>query len=372
MIAAAGNAGRVDLPARVGHRSAERMPHCTGSRVVAVDARNDRYQECGQHHYEASYVGSRGQKRSNSESKAISQGRSRGESAETDSAVDADMAPWDKEIIGEVEPKVSGESDGLVFGVASSTTGGSGSEALRAARLPGDGGPTRSTRGLATESGEPAKDEELLGACHDGVGGAKQSLSSIRGSAGHSVRDEFTRAKAVRFLLKDTVDDNPPSILGTTGLQLQLTLKEKEPGFRGIIKNTDWVCTVCDKRNGEGANTCTTCGRCRGVPRATGGALSSRGTIISGVTKEKIKELEEQEDASVRRGRSGASAGQAQVLSRGPERDVAKDTIRSNRGVYDFACFAKMRQTTQPAAKARLGLTHEIKSLLTAIRGGGS
>lgn len=372
MIAAAGNADRVDLPARVRHRSAERMPHCTGPRVGAVDARNDRYQECGQHHYEVSYVGGRGQKRSNSESKAISQGRSRGESTETDSAVDVHVTPRDKEIIGEVGPKVSDESDGLVFVLASSATGGSGSEALRAARLPGDGGPTRSTRGLATGLGEPAKDEDSLGACHDGVGGVKPSLSSMRGSAGHSVHNKITRAKAVRFLLKDTLDENTPSVLGTTGLQLQQASKEKELGFCGTFKNTCWVCTVCDKRNGEGADTCTTCGRCRGMPRATRGALSSRGTIISGVTNEKIKELEEQEDASARSGRSGASARQAQVFSRGPERDVAKDTIRSNRGVYDFACFAKMRQTTQPAAKARLGLTHEIKSLLTAIRGGGS
>lgn len=365
---ATGNGDRVDSPARVRPPSAERMSHSEGPRVGVGDVR---HRERGQHNDESSSysVDGRGKKRSNPESKAASQGRSCGGSTEKDGVVDLDVTSPGAYVVGEVRPKMSSVSTGLVHGLASGATGDSGGEALRA-RFPGDGGLTRPARGLVTGSGEPAGDEDLLRARHNGVGGVKHSLSSMQGSEGRSVRDDITRAKAVRFLLTDAVDTNPPSIPGTASRKAS---KEREhPSFLEAVDITDWVCMVCDRRNGGGADRCTTCGRCRCVPRATRGALSSSQGTTTSVAKEKVREFEGQGYVSARGDRSGSSVRQAQVLSSGgSKRDAMRETMRSNRGAYDFASFARMRQTTQPAAKERLSLTREIKSLLTVIRGGG-
>ncbi|CAM9725995.1 unnamed protein product [Discosporangium mesarthrocarpum] len=96
----------------------------------------------------------------------------------------------------------------------------------------------------------------------------------------------------------------------------------------GERSTRDWECTVCSKRNHIGQLICLVCGRARCHIASGGGQLP-------------------------------AGTGQEQ----GP-----KTVQGSVTGCYNLGNFAKMRQRTDPDTKARLHLTSEIKSLITAIR----
>jgi len=141
------------------------------------------------------------------------------------------------------------------------------------------------------------------------------------------------------------------------------------------LKDTGfWTCVVCCQRNDiAGAReSCTTCGRRRRW------RSSARGNtrVISSLTQFKAPSdrPQEKEGAGSNKNASHSFTGYRATSdgSRKPVNDacsaIKRVTEQSTRGPYDLSSFAKMQEVTQPVVKARLGLTREIQSLLSAIR----
>lgn len=192
------------------------------------------------------------------------------------------------------------------------------------------------------------------------------------------------RAKAVRFLLQaDGGESQSPSAGVSIGPSARVGIEELEAADHGTIERF-WSCAVCGKTNGEGRASCTICGKRqhgRCVAQAQLGEKAEKRD--PGVVREEPKTVNLQRQrpgnrqGSVRPVRSSGdtsrSGRQTGTLLGGVSERLGsmRDTTRKISEPYDASSFAKMRRETEPAVRARLGLTGEIKSLLSAIRRNG-
>lgn len=159
------------------------------------------------------------------------------------------------------------------------------------------------------------------------------------------------RARAVRFLLADSVP---------------MVAQEVVDGHLGKF----WMCAVCNKKNIDSVKACTTCGRHQEHSRHT--SVRPTETVGTGVASRGrgfTRRLEQEREEAYRPPGGVKNAGSSTPVGISSKTETERNAMRSNLGAYDSSCFAKMRQTTEPAVKARLNLTGEIKSLLSAIRG---
>lgn len=218
------------------------------------------------------------------------------------------------------------------------------------------------------------------------------------------------RARAVRFLLEDSKKekdghdgDNPQLVSireAVDGGASQTTqTKQVERGRSKATARQEreaeteedcqaagfWTCVVCRKQNDEvgGLEGCSTCGRRRrqqqqqrqrSQDNENGERLptvqaDSRIVESTRQLKEKGGERHQNVTKTFRVCSTTSSAGSS-VRTDTDARTAARETAvgSEHRGPYDVSSFAKMREATQPIVKARLGLTREIHSLLSAIR----
>lgn len=220
------------------------------------------------------------------------------------------------------------------------------------------------------------------------------------------------RARVVRFLLDDEreKDERPEGVGGKDpellsarepvggGSRTQKQLAERSRSFEatvgGKVEETDdeipekyqvWTCPVCLQTNHEidGAQGCPNCGRRRERRRPDKScraelSMATTGNEASGSTRHPQARSYQQGD----KGRGGGgghrnalrspieyNAARVDSLGHGESDNHRQITTgREHRGSYDISSFARMKQATQPVVKARLGLTREIQSLLSAIR----
>ena len=192
------------------------------------------------------------------------------------------------------------------------------------------------------------------------------------------------RARAVRCLLRaDGGESLPPSAGEGIRPPGKIEIAELEAAGHGNIERF-WTCTVCRETNGEGRASCTVCGKRqhgRCVAQAHLDVIAEKRD--PGVVKGQPKSVNlrqqrpENRQESVRFVRSSGITSrpgrQTGVTSGGVSGRIGsvRDTTRKIGEPYDASSFAKMRRETEPAVRARLGLTGEIKSLLSAIRRNG-
>ena len=141
-----------------------------------------------------------------------------------------------------------------------------------------------------------------------------------------------------------------------------------------------WTCVVCGKTNEEGEASCKICGKRQRGPCVAQAHLAVRaqeqdpGVVRGGAKTVKLQQQRPENIQESVRLVSGddnvRSVTQTGILLRGESgrTDSVRDTTRKFGGPYDASSFAKMRRETEPAVRARLGLTGEIKSLLSVIR----
>lgn len=234
-----------------------------------------------------------------------------------------------------------------------------------------------------------------------------------RGTSGSS----SARQKGVRFLLDcsdsddgirplEGVKSSNPVLMSRNVCNLNRSELKKMPGREGTEGGVGqnergaslsyWNCAVCNKRNSEDRVECVVCGRrprpctlkmtdgetagtrpmC--VDAACGNRERRAGTNEVDSDGQEVNTVITASSCSTHvagAGRCGEPG--ARVTTTGSRRNPMQSMGRRRNGVrdaregegYDFSGFAKMRQTTDPIVKARLGLTGEIKSLLSAIRG---
>lgn len=192
------------------------------------------------------------------------------------------------------------------------------------------------------------------------------------------------RGRAVRFLLGADDNESPPSSAGMAiRSPAQVETAQVKADTRGNVERL-WICVVCGKPNVEGGrSSCKICGR-----RQRGRCIAKAGLGVREegqypvVIKGKPNSVKLQQSRpenrpegvrlavsgghNVRSDRqTGACLGGASGIG------GVRDTGRKFGRPYDASLFAKMRRETEPALRARLGLTGEIKSLLSAIRRNG-
>lgn len=154
-----------------------------------------------------------------------------------------------------------------------------------------------------------------------------------------------------------------------------------------VEPNGLWTCIACRQTNDEmdGAEGCASCGRRRQRRRQTR-PHENDGTQLAMVPSCNVgtgarsmqaplggpEERDEETMGSFRNSiepPSDVGANSPELGSKTRSDRLEQRMARSDRrGPYDMSSFAKMRQATQPVVKARLGLTREIQSLLSAIR----
>lgn len=240
------------------------------------------------------------------------------------------------------------------------------------------------------------------------------------GRASNLREEGAMRKKGVRFLLLGAGDnENTPaaeacasktsSRAGKT--ETQQAEQTKRTSELAVYPNNrqfgavPWTCVVCDKRNAAIRDSCIVCGprslhsshaiddrvlANRSARRVVESRVSEcrgaegRRDICAGVEQ---KDCVEQGSRSLDTAEAFASGQQlvpnggqhmtttSKAAGPGSRREsggrgnrVAADRVAMGGG-YDFSAFARMRRTTEPVVKARLGLTSEIKSLLSTIRG---
>lgn len=214
------------------------------------------------------------------------------------------------------------------------------------------------------------------------------------------------RSRGVRFLLDETSNDKNKRLSTNDGgkkLRADTTMTAIQKGRSRVVnlegesdaqpdKVQSWTCTMCGKRNEEKQGMCKKCAICgseRCSPNAYGAHFNARGdkTHLPDADARCVGQRETVGDRCkatelgqqihdettinngtgvVERAKSRAQAGA--LLPRSERQLRGKDAIKREMGSSDFVSFSKMRQRTEGAVKARLGLTGEIKSLLTAIR----
>lgn len=185
------------------------------------------------------------------------------------------------------------------------------------------------------------------------------------------------RARAVRFLLRaDGGEGLPPPAGGGIGPPAQVGIAEIEVADPGNVERL-WTCVVCGKNNEEGGASCAICGkrqhgRCVAQAHLGGRAEEKDPGVFRGAPK--TLHLQQQRpdnrQESVHLVPSGRQTGLRLGGALGRTGSV-KETSWKSGGNYDASSFAKMRRETEPAVRARLGLTGEIKSLLSVIRRNG-
>ena len=188
------------------------------------------------------------------------------------------------------------------------------------------------------------------------------------------------RARAVQFLLRADGGESFPSSAGMViGPPAQIEMAKLQAVDQDSIKHF-WTCVVCGKTNEEGEASCKICGKRQRGPCVAQAHLAVRaqeqdpGVVRGGAKTVKLQQQRPENIQESVRLVSGddnvRSVTQTGILLRGESgrTDSVRDTTRKFGGPYDASSFAKMRRETEPAVRARLGLTGEIKSLLSVIR----
>lgn len=220
------------------------------------------------------------------------------------------------------------------------------------------------------------------------------------------------RARAVRFLLDDEgekderrqgVRGKDPELLSARELvagrsRTQKLLAERSRSFEatvgGKVEETDdelsdksqiWTCSVCLQTNHEidGAQGCPNCGRRRERRRPdkifrAELSMATTDNVAAGSTRHLQARSYQQGDKERGGGGRYRNALRSPIeYNAGRMVSHEQDELDKNRqitagrehcGSYDISSFERMKQATQPVVKARLGLTREIQSLLSAIR----
>ncbi len=202
------------------------------------------------------------------------------------------------------------------------------------------------------------------------------------------------QARAVRFLLdlrkaeegRERADNDQlcPRERAVDGLSQTAQRQAETRGSRAVSPRDGeteseelrdggfWTCVVCCQRNDNvrAAKSCTTCGRQRQRPRSS--TRTNNRVVSSSARIEVPSDRLLQEKEGARNNHSSIGYRASSDGSRQTVKDtcsaIKKATEQSARGPYDLSSFAKMQGVTQPVVKARLGLTREIQSLLSAIR----
>ena len=237
-----------------------------------------------------------------------------------------------------------------------------------------------------------------------------QAAGIRESSADRSPRlaDSKPRARAVRFLLDGKREEKNGESAGNDRFRpteravdgsSQKTQRQAEAFGSQVVAHQNvevgsdevhdrsfWTCVVCCQRNDDvgGAEDCTTCGR-RQLRSGSQDHDDRAGLLSTPANNRNAGSSTLFEVPSDRLSEEGGSGGHQNVnksftdyraISAGSRQRVkdACDTTKNTagqserRGPYDLSSFVKMKEATQPVVKARLGLTREIQSLLSAIR----
>lgn len=226
-----------------------------------------------------------------------------------------------------------------------------------------------------------------------------QAAGARQGSTDRSPRpsESKPRARAVRFLLdlreeeegRKSADNGElqlrPRERAVDGLSQTAQRQAETRGSKTVspqnvkagseeLKDRDfWTCVVCCQRNDNvgAAKSCNTCGR----RRQRRSSAQANNLVVSSSTRIEVPSDRLHEKGAGSNQNVNHSYTGYRVSSDGSRQTeyaacsaIKKITEQSARGPYDSASFAKMQEVTQPVVKARLGLSREIQSLLSAIR----
>lgn len=212
--------------------------------------------------------------------------------------------------------------------------------------------------------------------------------------------------KGVRFLLEGSGTDGSAlfeeATGNSTGVAPVVKLHNNEPSVphevaidegRYLLKTSlPWTCPVCDKRNDAVRVECIVCRRRRQLRNSTvdPAEITTKAHLDASTMAHRRpsdgrqKERDGQRDnpaydpltvstTIVRASGHQLAAGGVAASNRHNAREGEgrrKDDAKDGHGEgYDFSGFARMQRTTEPVVRARINLTGEIKSLLSAIRG---
>ena len=203
-----------------------------------------------------------------------------------------------------------------------------------------------------------------------GKGGVSSSTSAVR-----------PRARAVHFLLGVDDGESRPRSAGVVvnGSPARSNLAKLEAVNQASVESL-WTCVVCGKTNEKGGVSCTICGKRQQrhgcvAKVLLGASAEAQDPAAIGREPTIVKPRREHRQESVHlesRGDSVRSDSKTGTyLGGGSGIGGVRDSARSFCGPDDASSFAKMRKEAEPAVRARLSLTGEIKSLLWAIRRNG-
>lgn len=192
-----------------------------------------------------------------------------------------------------------------------------------------------------------------------------------------------SRKRGVRFLLhgSDQHEGAAKSPAEVISLPTVVAPGEEEAVPEEIVEETaresSWVCEACEKRNDYGRTQCAICGR-RYLQQNTRSAVAgaSGGNAALGSAGKRARDARGRVDTEGWTAKGGGGGqrggrewgGPPESAADAPQRRNGGNRERSHETQYDFSSFARMKQSTEPMVRARLGLKGEIKSLLSAIR----